>query len=272
MEKMARQEIFDFVDNPLGIAGRCFVVTGGSRGLGREIVQLLAAAGARVATCARTEGDLRTLQDDLPAKGTHLYTEALDVTEPAVLEAFVGRAADRFGRLDGVVACAGGARGGNLENAATADWAATFEINVLHAQRLLKAAAPHLRAAGGGSAVLISSINGWKPAPRAQYGAAKAALISMAGSLANELGPQGIRVNTVSPGSMLIPGRRWARMQAEDPDAFTRFAAQVPSGELVTPQEVARVVAFLLSRWSSGMTGTHVVVDRGQNNPTPEGY
>ncbi|MFD7663505.1 SDR family NAD(P)-dependent oxidoreductase [Streptomyces sp. NPDC059788] len=272
MEKMARQEILDFVDNPLGIAGRGFVVTGGSRGLGREIVQLLAAAGARVATCARTEDDLRALQKDVAADGGRLYTEALDVTEPAVLEAFVDRAADRFGRLDGVVACAGGARGASLGDAETADWAATFAINVLHTQRLLKTAAPHLSAAGGGSAVLISSINGWKPAPRAQYGAAKAALISMAGSLANELGPQGIRVNAVSPGSMLIPGRRWARMRAEEPDAFARFAAQVPSGELVTPQEVARVVAFLLSRWSSGMTGAHVVVDRGQNSPTPEGY
>ncbi|MEU4206105.1 SDR family oxidoreductase [Streptomyces sp. NPDC045456] len=268
----AHSERVSFAADPLGLSGRRFLVTGGSRGLGSEVVHHLAAAGARVATCARTADGLRRLEKQLATTAACLYTRALDVTAPGELEAFVAGAADKLGGLDGVVANVGGARGGGLADATAADWSATYALNVGHAQRLLRAALPYLRAAGGGSAVLISSISGWKPSPQAQYGAAKAALISMAKSLANELGPDNIRVNAVSPGSMLIPGRRWARMQEQDPQAFARFTAQIPGGQLVTPQEVARTVVFLLSPWSSGISGAHIPVDRAQNAPTPDGY
>ncbi|MFE7114538.1 SDR family NAD(P)-dependent oxidoreductase [Streptomyces sp. NPDC057654] len=268
-EITARAEV---VADPLRLAGRRYLVTGGSRGLGREIVLHLVAAGAHVATCARQEEDLHRLEEVAASGAAPLCTAALDVTAPGRLEAFVDTAAEQLGGLDGVVANAGGARGGDLLSASADDWAATFDINVVHAQRLLKAAVPHLREGGGGSAVLISSISGWQPAPQAQYGAAKAALISMARSLANELGDDGIRVNAVSPGSMLIPGRRWARLRDERPDEFARFCARVPAGDLVTPQEVAAVVTFLLSPASSGINGAHLPVDRGQNTPTPGGY
>lgn len=179
----------------------------------------------------------------------------------------------RFGGLDGVVACAGGARGGRFEETDAGDWAATWEVNVGHAVRLIRAAVPALRAAGGGSVVVVSSISGWKPGPPVPYGVAKSAQIQLAASLARELGPDGIRVNAVSPGSMLIPGRRWDRMSREDPEAFAAFAAaELPTGRTVAPQEVARVVAFLLSDWSSGISGAHLPVDRAQNAPSPDGY
>ncbi|NBM15977.1 SDR family NAD(P)-dependent oxidoreductase, partial [Streptomyces sp. GC420] len=237
-------------------------------------VRLLAAGGATVATCARGAGGLEALAASLDAQErSRLFTEALDITEPDRLEAFVLTAAKRFGGLDGVVACAGGSRGGAFEQADAGDWAATWEINVGHTARLVRAAVPHLRAAGGGSVVVIASISGWRPGPQAQYGAAKSAQIHLAGSLARELGPDGIRVNAVSPGSMIIPGRRWDRMRREDPEAFARFvAAELPLGAPVTPQEVARVVAFLLSDWSSGISGAHLPVDRAQNASTPDGY
>lgn len=281
--------------------GKRVLVTGGTRGLGEQIVRLLAAAGARVATCARTAEDLRALEASLnteprteprterdPERSERaqepgraegrverpgaLYTEALDLTAPDRLEAFVQAAAERFGGLDGVVACAGGARGRGLEEAHARDWSATWELNVGHAARLVKAAVPQLRRSGGGSVVVVASISGWKPGPQAQYGAAKAAQIHLAASLARELGPDGIRVNAVSPGSMLIPGKRWDRMRTEEPERYARFTAEVPSGELVTPLEVARVVAFLLSDASSGVSGAHLPVDRAQNAPTPNGY
>jgi 3-oxoacyl-[acyl-carrier protein] reductase len=253
-----------------GVRGKRVLVTGGTRGLGEQIVRLLAAEGAQVATCARTPHGLAALAGSLD---TPLFTEPLDVTEPERLEAFVAASAKRFGGLDGVVACAGGSRGGAFEQAQTADWAATWEVNVGHTVRLVRAALPHLRAAGGGSVVVISSISGWKPGPPVQYGVAKSAQIHLAASLARELGPDRIRVNAVSPGSMLIPGRRWDRMRREDPEAFAGFlAAEFPGADPVAPQEVARVVAFLLSDWSSGISGAHLPVDRAQNAPSPDGY
>lgn len=254
--------------------GKRVVVTGGGRGLGEQIVRLLVAEGARVATCARTAGDLAALAASLtPGARERLYTEALDVTEPDRLEAFVAAAEKRFAGLDGVVACAGGARGGALDRTEPADWSATWAVNVGHTARLVRAAVPHLRAQGGGSVVVIASISGWKPGPHAPYGAAKSAQIHLAATLARELGPDGIRVNAVSPGSMLIPGRRWDRMRSEQPEAFAAFvAAELPGGRPVAPQEVARVVAFLLSDWSSGISGAHLPVDRAQNAPTPDGY
>ncbi|MER5385612.1 SDR family oxidoreductase [Streptomyces sp. NPDC002688] len=253
-----------------GLRGKRVLVTGGTRGLGEQIVRLLCAEGVRVATCARTARDLETLA---AATSPGLFTRPLDVTAPGRLEEFVTDTTNRFGGLDGVVACTGGSRGGAFEQATTEDWAATWAVNVAHAARLVRAAVPHLRAAGGGSVVVISSISGWKPGPPAQYSVAKSAQIQLAASLARELGPDGIRVNAVSPGSMLIPGRRWDRMRREEPEAFARFvAAELPGGAPVAPQEVARVVAFLLSDWSSGISGAHLPVDRAQNAPSPDGY
>ncbi|MFI1395672.1 SDR family NAD(P)-dependent oxidoreductase [Streptomyces sp. NPDC020681] len=257
-----------------GVRGKRVLVTGGTRGLGEQIVRLLVAEGARVATCARTAGDLAELAESMGPEGRdRLYTEALDVTEPERLEAFVAAVAKRFSGLDGVVACTGGSHGGRFEEAAAADWTATWEVNVGHTARLVRSAVAHLRAAGGGSVVVIASISGWKPGPNAQYGAAKSAQIHLSASLARELGSDGIRVNAVSPGSMLIPGRRWDRMRTEDPETFAGFvSAELPGGGPVAPQEVARVVAFLLSDWSSGISGANLPVDRAQNAPTPDGY
>jgi NAD(P)-dependent dehydrogenase (short-subunit alcohol dehydrogenase family) len=277
--------------------GKRVVVTGGSRGLGADVVRLLLAEGARVATCAREEAGLRALGDSLTGEERgRFFTDRLDVTEPGRLEDFVTAAAKRFGAgglddreghdeveghdglegndaLDGLVACVGGSRGGAFEQVDGADWAAAWELNVGHTARLVRAALPRLRAADGGSIVLIGSISGWKPGPSAQYGVAKSALIHLAASLARELGPDRIRVNVVSPGSMLIPGRRWDRMRREDPQAYDAFvAAELPTGAPVTPHEVARTVVFLLSDWATGVSGAHLPVDRAQNAPSPDGY
>ncbi|MEU7022771.1 SDR family oxidoreductase [Streptomyces sp. NPDC046203] len=252
-------------------AGRRFVVTGGSRGLGGEVVRLLLADGARVATCARTAESLDGLRRALGA-GDELFTEPLDVAEPELLERFVESAAAVLGGLDGVVACAGGARGRGITEATAEDWAMSWALNAGHFARLVASSAPHLRASGGGSIVVVSSISGWKPGPQAQYGASKAAQLHMVPSFARELGPYGIRVNAVSPGSMLIPGKRWDRMRQEDPVAYRNFAAEFPGQELVTPEEVADVIAFLLSDQARGVTGVNLPVDRGQNAPTPQGY
>lgn len=251
--------------------GRRMVVTGGSRGLGEHVVRLLLAEGAKVATCARKQEPLETVRRSISSPET-LFAQTLDVSVPELLERFVDDAAAPLGGLDGVVACAGSARGRGIDEATAQDWSATWEMNVGHAARLVASSAQHLREADGGPVVVVASISGWKPGPQAQYGAAKAAQIHMVSSLARELAVDGIRVKAVSSGSMLIPGKRWDRMRREDPVAFDRFRAEFPGGDLVQPEEVADVIAFLLSEQSRGVTGTNIPVDKGQNAPTPGGY
>ncbi len=178
--------------------------------------------------------------------------------------------ATALGGLDHLVANAGGTVGrGNLTSAGDDDFTATFALNAGHAAELIRAGLPHLRAAGGGSVVIISSITGMRPAPRTAYAAAKAAEIHLAATAAQELAPAGIRVNAVSPGSIMFPGGGWDTFQQENPEDFAAFlATQFPSGRLGRPEEVADVVTFLLSMRSSWITGANIAVDGGQIYPS----
>ena len=253
----------------LELHGKRALVTGGTRGIGRAIAGRLAGEGCRLALCARDGGVVARTAGELGA-----YGEAVDITDPSALEAFVGNAARELGGLDLVVANAGGAPGGAaLEETTAEDWRTAFDLNVVHAATLARAATPHLREQGGGAILLIASISGFRPQPKAQYAAAKAAEIHLAVSLGRELGPDGIRVNALSPGSILFPGGSWARRQESDRAAFDAFAQrEFPAGRLGTLDEVADVAAFLLSPRASWINGTNVTVDGGQNQPGMGGY
>jgi 3-oxoacyl-[acyl-carrier protein] reductase len=241
--------------------------------LGRATAEILAAQGCSLAICARDEEPLRELAQSLrDAHHVDVFVKSVDVLDHVHLAKFVAEAAESLGGLRGVVANAGGNRGGGLLKSQPDDWATTFDLNVGHAATVTRAAVPFLAAAGGGSVVLISSISGWKPSPPAQYAAAKAALIHMAACLGRELAEHGVRVNTVSPGSMLIPHGGWDRLRRDDPDRFANFVDEFPAGRLVDPVEVAEVIAFLLSNSARGVNGVHVPVDGAQNAPSARGY
>lgn len=253
----------------LGLRGKVALVTGGSRGIGRAIVGRLAAEGCAMAICGRSADTLEQTVGQLRADGVTAHAVMADVTAPGEVERFVNEAAAALGGADLLVANVGGTAGGSLLESTAEDWVRTFDLNLFHAVRAIRAAVPHFERRGGGSVVTIASVSGAKPGPRAQYGAAKAGEIFLAGALAWELAPKRIRVNTVSPGSIMFPGGGWAARQESQPEAFAAWIErELPWGRLGTAEEVADVVAFVLSERATWVNGTHIAVDGAQGRPT----
>ena len=256
----------------LGLRGRAVLVSGATRGIGRAIAGVLAAEGADLLICSRSEADVETTVAELrvtPAGG-RFEGIALDATAAGSGVRLVQAAVGAFGRLDGIVANAGGAVGQPRFADTTADdWADSYRWNVIQAVELLRAAHSALTATGG-SAVLVGSISAALPSPWPQYAAAKAALESVARSLAAEFAPDRIRVNCVRPGSIFFEGGAWDGYATAEPDAFQAFLdADLPWGRLGRPESIANVVAFLLSPVSEWITGAVIPVDGGQRRSSP---
>jgi 3-oxoacyl-[acyl-carrier protein] reductase len=253
----------------LELQGKIALITGGSRGIGRSIALKLADEGSHVALCGRTKEGLEEMDAALRARGVGVSTSAADVTKPGEVERFVEESAAALGGVDLLVANVGGSRGGSLMETSFEEWQLTYDLNLFHAVRAIRAAVPHMRGRGGGSVLVISSISGWKATPRAQYATVKAAEIHLAGSLALELAQDRIRVNTLSPGSIMFPGGVWDRYRAGNAEVFARFEREeLPWGRLGDPDEVADVAAFLLSERARWINGANIPVDGGQGKPS----
>jgi 3-oxoacyl-[acyl-carrier protein] reductase len=254
----------------LELAGKVALVTGGSRGIGRAAADSLAREGCNIAICGRTATDVRDAVDDLEATGRRVFGYELDVLDEGSVERFVDQAAQDLGGVDLLVANIGAAFGGRgLLDSTAEDWSRTFELNVGHATRAIRSSVPYMRGRGGGAVVIVSSISGWKPSPRAQYGASKAAEIYVASVLARELAKENIRINSVSPGSILIKGGGWESYRAQQPSQFEEFERRdFPFGRLGSAREVADVITFLLSPISNWVNGANICVDGAQGRPS----
>ena len=252
----------------LGLQNKVALVTGGSRGIGNAIAHGLAAEGCRLAICARGEEGLEEARASLEKAGAEVFALALDVTEPEAPRRLVEATVERYGQLNIVVGNAGGNRRKPFAETDDEDWDAILDLNLKAHLRTSRAAIPHLRRAGGGSILFITSIFGREAGGPGLsiYNTTKSALISAAKIMALELAPDGIRVNTVAPGSIRFPGGSWDRRVKEQPEKMKQFVAEnLPIGRFGRADEVADLVTYLCSERASLITGACINVDGGQS-------
>lgn len=250
----------------LSLAGHVALVTGASRGIGKGIAGALAREGCKLVICARNEAALEEAANSLREGGAEVCTVVDDVTRPEAAARIVGAAAAAYGQLKVLVNNVGGNNRTPFPEQSDEEWEEVIAANLLSGVRMTRAAVPHLVAAGGGSVVFVSSIWGRETGGSPVYVSTKAAAIGLASSLARDLAPQNIRVNSVAPGSIRFPGGSWDRRVHDDPDGMADFIArEIPGGRFGTVEEVADVVAFLASPRASWVNGACIPVDGCQS-------
>ena len=242
----------------LGLAGKKAVITGGTRGIGRAIAELLADEGCDVAICARSEESIVAAVDALKAKGVQAFGGPADVRDGTVVTEWLSSAADALGGVDILVANASGF-GLTLDDEG---WRQAFDVDILGSFHAVDAALPFLESSTCGSIVAISSVaaiesfGGVRP-----YNSVKAALITYISNLAGDLASKGIRANTVSPGTIYFEGGVWHQREQEQPDIYKAALGRNPMGRMGSAEEVARGAVFLASPAASFITGTNLIVD-----------
>jgi 3-oxoacyl-[acyl-carrier protein] reductase len=252
----------------LKLKGKVAVVTGGSRGLGFASARSLAAEGCHVVICARGIERLEQAAGELAANsadGTRVVPVAADVSTPQGVKLVVDTAVEQLGGIDVVVNNVGLGRGAGIADTPDEVWREAVDQTLFTTVRMSRDALPFLRQRQG-AIVIISSIFGREAGGRMTYNAVKAAEISLAKSLAQQLAKDGVRVVSLAPGSILFPGGSWHARQQADPEGIAAFVdRELPFGRFGRPEEVGDVVAFLASPRASWISGTTVVVDGCQS-------
>jgi 3-oxoacyl-[acyl-carrier protein] reductase len=241
----------------LQLNGTRVLVTGGTRGIGRAIVEAFVDEGAVVGFCARGADEVSSTQDTIRKLG-RVTGSTLDVGDADALQEWVRQSAEAFGGLDVIVA--------NVSALAIPDtednWLTSLNVDLMHTVRLVRAAMPYLERSSAASIIAISSVSGRESDfASGPYGTAKTAIVGYIHGLAMQLADKGIRANTVSPGNTYFEGGVWASIESGNPELFHTAVELNPTGHMGTPQEVAAPVVFLASARSSRISGTNLVVD-----------
>ena len=253
----------------LELTDKTAIVTGSTRGLGLATARALVAEGCNVTICARGAAGLAEATADLgrlPGGDRRVVAVQADLATEKGIGDVIERTVEVFGGLDILVNNVGLGRGATITETSDAEWQEAIDQTLFPAIRASRMAVPHIRRRGGGAIVMIASIYGRESGGRMTYNAVKAAEISLAKSMAQQLAKDNIRVNSVAPGSILFPGGSWHRRQLEDPAGIAEFVARdLPFGRFGRPEEVGAVVAFLVSPRASWISGASVPVDGCQS-------
>jgi 3-oxoacyl-[acyl-carrier protein] reductase len=222
-----------------------------------------------VTICARGETKLHESADELrrvAGSSDRVIAVTADLSTADGIETVFRRTADAFGGLDILVNNVGVAKGAGIADTSDAEWQDAFDQTLFPAVRASRLAVPIMRRRGGGTIVMIASIWGRESGGRMTYNAVKAAEISLAKAMAQQLARDNIRVNSVAPGSIRFPGGSWDRRVQDDPDGMAEFVRrELPFGRFGRPEEVGAVVAFLVSARASWISGASVPVDGCQS-------
>ena len=250
--------------NWLGLSGRVCVVTGGGGGIGRAVAVSLARAGARVAAIDLDERGLEGTRAKLCELGGDHFITRCDTSSAESVAAAAEAIGKSLGACNVLVNAAAVLRPGGLENLSLAEWNGVLSVNLTGYFLCAQAFGRHMRKAGRGSIVHVSSIAGSHAQGQSgAYSVSKAGVIMLSRQLASEWGPQGIRSNVVSPGMVVTP---MSQSFYDTPGVTERRAAVVPSRRIGMPQDIADAILFLASDRASYVNGDEITVDGGYAN------
>lgn len=252
-----------------GIKGKTAVVTGGSRGLGRQAALALAREGVNVAICARGEDRLNETADELKALGVNVFATTADLSDTKQGTALLASTEEKLGSVDILVNNVGGSLGtSDIIGSSMDDFQKVMDVNLWSAVNLMKLTLPGMTERGWGRVINISSIYGREHGGTAPYMTAKAAMIAASKHAAMSVAKHGVTVNSIAPGSILFPGGSWDRFQQNnDEPTVTEFIERnLPMGKFGWPEPVGAAVAFLASEHAALIVGACLNVDGGQSH------
>lgn len=253
----------------LGLKNKVAIISGGSEGIGAATARVLVEEGAKVAVCARTLDSLKQLQDEIQIKtGTEILTIQADFSRPADIEQSIETTVAHFGGIDILVNSAGSSMFGTFEQIPDDRWVGDINLKLIGTVRACRAALPYLRQRGGGRIVNIAGNSGKQPYMwHYPGGAANAAMVNFTHALAQEVCKDNILVTVVCPGP--VETRRLRKQIAANaelwgmplPEAEKQFYESLPLGRAATAEEVAYLVAFLVSNKATYISGTAITID-----------